>query len=50
MKRGTLFNIHGAYKSKSGALRKERRARNRFILKRRIKGRMCYIVVSKKRG
>lgn len=48
-KRGRKFTFHGAYGSKAGAARKERKVSGGFILKRRIRGSVRYIVMGKKR-
>lgn len=43
-----IFKFHGAFGSKRKAVKKERAAKGRFILKRKIRGISRWIVVSKK--
>jgi hypothetical protein len=47
-KRGTLFNIHGAFKTKSAAERKHKKVRNSWIVKRKVRGHTRYVVLSRR--
>lgn len=41
------FKIHGAYKSKSSAMKKEKKVKG-FIIPRKIKGKKRYLVLKKR--
>lgn len=47
MKKGKTLNIHGAFKSKAAARKKEKKVKG-FILERKVKGQKRFIVMSDK--
>jgi hypothetical protein len=47
-KQGRYFTIFGAYRRKSEAVRKEQEGKGRFIVKRRVRGMLRYVVLKPK--